>query len=175
MFSLVWGAFATTLGWVVATNFRGAAQRLRSFSHAATPFAGSEAPVIGVGFFRLAAGVFAVIGPIVLVTGLLELWRGETDAMRLPPVSGWFVMVEAVIVGATLRSAWRGSGVLRRQWSAGGGLRRAAAAGVTASVVAFSVLLALGWSTWMMAAWLLGGLCGIALLLSDPADSAADI
>ncbi|MGW8485532.1 hypothetical protein [Streptomyces sp. NPDC055886] len=41
--------------------------------------------------------------------------------------------------------------------------------------MAFSVLLALGWSTWMMAAWLLGGLCGIVLLLSDPAHSAADI
>lgn len=174
MFSLVWGTFATTLGWVVATDFRGAAHRFHAFSHAATPFGGSGAPVIGVGFFRLVAGVFALIGPFVLVTGILELWRGEAEALSLPPVPAGFVVVEAVIVGVTLWSAWRRSGFLRRQWDAGSGLRRAAVAGVTASSVAFAALLALGSGTWMLVAWLLGGLCGITLLLSGPADRAAD-
>ncbi|MEU8096209.1 hypothetical protein [Streptomyces rubiginosohelvolus] len=174
MFSLVWGTFATTLGWVVAADFRGAAHRFHAFSHAATPFVGSGAHVMGVGFFRLVAGLFALIGPIVLVTGLLELWRGEAESFRLPPVGGWFVLVQAVILGAALWSYWRRSGFLRRQWDAGSGPRRAAVAGVTASTVAFTLLLALGSGTWMLAAWLLGGLCGIALLLSDPADSATD-
>ncbi|MET8939504.1 hypothetical protein ABZX28_21205 [Streptomyces rubiginosohelvolus] len=175
MFSLVWGTFATTLGWVVAADFRGAAHRFHAFSHAATPFVGSGAHVMGVGFFRLVAGLFALIGPIVLVTGLLELWRGETENFSLPPVGGWFVLVQAVILGAALWSFWRRSGFLRRQWDAGSGPRRAAVAGVTASTVAFTLLLALGSGTWMLAAWLLGGLCGIALLLSDPADSATDV
>ncbi|MGW4178084.1 hypothetical protein [Streptomyces sp. SID5614] len=175
MFSLVWGTFATTLGWVVAADFRGAAHRFHAFSHAATPFVGSGAHVMGVGFFRLVAGLFALIGPIVLVTGLLELWRGETETFSLPPVGGWFVLVQAVILGAALWSFWRRSGFLRRQWDVGSGPRRAAVAGVTASTVAFTLLLALGSGTWMLAAWLLGGLCGIALLLSDPADSATDV
>ncbi|MCT6778900.1 hypothetical protein LXH09_19895 [Streptomyces sp. CS7] len=174
MFSLVWGTFATTLGWVVAADFRGAAHRFHAFSHAATPFVGSGAHVMGVGFFRLVAGLFALIGPIVLVTGLLELWHGEAENFRLPPVGGWFVLVQAVILGAALWSYWRRPGFLRRQWDAGSGPRRAAVAGVTASTVAFTLLLALGSGTWMLAAWLLGGLCGIALLLSDPADSATD-
>ncbi|MFE7338286.1 hypothetical protein [Streptomyces griseus] len=174
MFSLVWGTFATTLGWVVATDFRGAAHRFHAFSHAATPFGGPGASVIGVGFFRLVAGVFALVGPIVLVTGLLELWRGDAEALSLPPVPAGFVAVEAVIVGVTLWSTWRRSGFLRRQWDAGSGLRRTAVAGVTASLVAFAALLALGSGTWMLVAWLLGGLCGITLLLSDPADRAAD-
>ncbi|MEU0622851.1 hypothetical protein ABZ329_18625 [Streptomyces rubiginosohelvolus] len=175
MFSLVWGTFATTLGWVVAADFRGAAHRFHAFSHAATPFVGSGAHVMGVGFFRLVAGLFALIGPIVLVTGLLELWRGETETFSLPPVGGWFVLVQAVILGAALWSFWRRSGFLRRQWDVGSGPRRAAVAGVTALTVAFTLLLALGSGTWMLAAWLLGGLCGIALLLSDPADSATDV
>ncbi|MEU6833820.1 MULTISPECIES: hypothetical protein [Streptomyces] len=175
MFALVWGTFATTLGWVVAADFRGAAHRFHAFSHAATPFVGSGAHVMGVGFFRLVAGLFALIGPIVLVTGLLELWRGETENFSLPPVGGWFVLVQAVILGAALWSFWRRSGFLRRQWDVGSGPRRAAVAGVTASTVAFTLLLALGSGTWMLAAWLLGGLCGIALLLSDPADSATDV
>ncbi|WP_097880766.1 hypothetical protein [Streptomyces sp. st140] len=174
MFSLVWGTFATTLGWVVAADFRGAAHRFHAFSHAATPFVGSGAHVMGVGFFRMVAGLFALIGPIVLVTGLLELWRGEAGNFRLPPVGGWFVLVQAVILGAALWSYWRRSGFLRRQWDAGSSPRRAAVAGVTASTVAFTLLLALGSGTWMLVAWLLGGLCGIALLLSDPADSATD-
>ncbi|MFC9034232.1 hypothetical protein [Streptomyces arboris] len=174
MFSLAWGTFATTLGWIVATDFRGAAHRFSAFSHAAAPFGGSGAPVLGVGFFRLVAGVFALIGPIVLVTGLLDLWRGEAKAFRLPPADGWFVVMEAVILGAALWSYWRRSGLLRRQWEAGNGLRRAAVAGVTASIVAFAALLALGRETWMMAAWLLGGLCGITLLLSDPAGTPSD-
>ncbi|MGW1292447.1 hypothetical protein [Streptomyces sp. NPDC002533] len=174
MYSLVWGTFATTLGWVLATDFRGAAHRFHAFSHAATPFGGSGAPVIGVGFFRLVAGVFALVGPIVLVTGLLDLWRGEAESFRPPPVEGWFVLVEAVIVGATLWSAWRRSGFLRRQWNSGGGLLRTAAAGVTASVIAFAALLALGWGTWTLAAWLLGGLCGITLLLSGPGGGPSD-
>ncbi|MEU3054638.1 hypothetical protein [Streptomyces griseus] len=174
MFALVWGTFATTLGWVVATDFRGAAHRFSAFSHAATPFGGSGATVMGVGFFRLVAGMFALVGPIVLVTGLLALWRGEAEAVSLPPVPAGFVAVEAVIVGVALWSTWRRSSFLRRQWEGGNGPRRAAVAGVTAAIVAFAALLALGSGTWMLVAWLLGGLCGITLLLSDPAGGPSD-
>ncbi|MFD5200255.1 hypothetical protein ACFWM7_08850 [Streptomyces sp. NPDC058375] len=106
--------------------------------------------------------------------GLLALWRGEAEAVSLPPVPAGFVAVETVIVGVALWSTWRRSGFLRRQWDAGSGPRRAAVAGVTASTVAFTALLALGSGTWMLVAWLLGGLCGITLLLSDPAGGPSD-
>ncbi|MFZ4301648.1 hypothetical protein ACOZE3_27505 [Streptomyces cinereoruber] len=85
MFSVVWGVFATALGWTVATDFRGAAHRFHAFSQAAVPFGGGV-PVVGVGFFRLLAAVFALAGPVVLAGGLVDVWRGEAGAGGLPPI-----------------------------------------------------------------------------------------
>ncbi|MFJ4869008.1 hypothetical protein [Streptomyces sp. NPDC088757] len=170
MFSVLWGVFATALGWTVATDFRGAAHRFHALSHAAVPFGGGGAPVMGVGFFRLLAAVFALVGPVVLVGGLVDVWRGEAGTGDLPPVPAPFVVVEAMVVGFVLWRAWRRSGVLRREWDADGGLRRAAVAGLTASAVVFVVTLGFGWTTWTMAGWLVGGLCGLALLLGDRPD-----
>ncbi|MEU3605472.1 hypothetical protein AB0E83_08420 [Streptomyces sp. NPDC035033] len=167
MFSVAWGVFATALGWIVATDFRGAAHRFHALSHAVMPFGGVGVSVVGVGFFRLLAGVFALVGPVVLVGGLMDVWRGEARSDRLPPIPIWFVVVEATIVGVVLWRIWRHTGVLRREWGAGSGPRRAAVAGLTASAVAFVVTLGFGWGTWMIASWLAGGLCGLALLLGD--------
>lgn len=177
MFSVAWGVFATALGWIVATDFRGAAQRFHTLSHAVVPFGDADAPVVGVGFFRSLAGVFALAGPVVLVGGLMDVWRGETGSFGLPSVPVWLVVVEAAVVGVVLWRAWRRSGVLRREWEAGSGLRRAAAVGITASLAAFVVTLDLGGGMWMTASWLAGGLCGLTLLLGDhpgkPSDTAA--
>ena len=167
MFSVAWGMFATALGWIVATDFRGAAHRFHTLSQAVMPFGGVGVSMVGVGFFRLLAGVFALAGPIVLISGLMDLWRGKAGAGSLPAVPVWFVVVEAAIVCVAFRRTWRRSGALRREWDAGNGLRRAAAAGLSASAVAFVVMLGFGWETWMVASWLAGGLCGLALLLGD--------
>ncbi|MGW8765624.1 hypothetical protein ACWGN5_24295 [Streptomyces sp. NPDC055815] len=165
MFPLVWGVFATVFGWVVATDFRGAARRLHVMSRAASPFGGAGTPTPGVGFLRVLAGVFALVGPVVLVSGTVGLWRGEEgpEEMPVPPVG--FVVVEALVAGVFLWRAWRRSGLLRREWDAGTGLRRAAVAGLTAAFVAFVVTLGFGWGTWMMTSWLVGGLCGVSLLV----------
>ncbi|MFF4078343.1 hypothetical protein ACFYZN_02930 [Streptomyces sp. NPDC001777] len=167
MFLVAWGMFATALGWIVATDFRGAAHRFHALSHAAMPFGGVGVSVVGVGFFRLVAGVFALAGPVVLVGGLMDVWRGEARSDSLPPIPAWFVVVEATIVGVVLWRTWQRTGVLRREWDAGNGPRRGAVAGLTASAVAFVVTLGFGWGTWMMASWLAGGLCGLTLLLGD--------
>ncbi|MFJ7985712.1 hypothetical protein [Streptomyces sp. NPDC096351] len=167
VFSVAWGVFATALGWIVATDFRGAAHRFHTLSHAVMPFGGVGVSVVGVGFFRLMAGVFALAGPVVLVGGLMGVWRGEARSDSLPPMPAWFVVVEATVVGVVLWRTWQRTGVLRREWDAGTGPRRAAVAGVTASAVAFVVTLGFGWGMWMMASWLAGGLCGLALLLGD--------
>ncbi|MFE3826119.1 hypothetical protein [Streptomyces sp. NPDC059092] len=167
MFSVAWGVFATAVGWTVATDFRGAAYRLHALSHAATPFGGGGASVVGVGFSRVVAGVFALVGPVVLVNGLLDVWRGETGPDRLPSVPAWFVVVEAIFVVVFLWRMWRRSGVLRREWDTGSGLRRAGVAGITASAVAVVVTSGLHWGTGALLSWLFGCLCGIALLLGD--------
>ncbi|ALO05999.1 hypothetical protein AQF52_0401 [Streptomyces venezuelae] len=166
--------FATALGWIVATDFRGAAHRFHTWSHAVMPFGSVGVSFVGVGFLRLLAGVFALAGPVVLVSGLMDVWRGEAGSDSLPPVPAWFVVVEAAIVGVVLRRAWQRSGVLRREWDAGNGLRRAAVAGLTASAVAFVVTLGFGWGTWMIVSWLAGGLCGLTLLLGDQPGKPSD-
>ncbi|MDV5143977.1 hypothetical protein R1T08_06775 [Streptomyces sp. SBC-4] len=167
MLSVAWGAFSTALGWIVATDFRGAAHRFNTWSHAVMPFGGVGVSIVGVGFFRLLAGVFALAGPVVLARGLRDVWRGEAGSDSLPPIPAWFVVVEATIVGVLLWRTWQGSGVLRREWDAGNGPRRAAVAGLTTSAVAFVGTLGFGWGTWMTASWLAGGLCGLTLLLGD--------
>ncbi|MGW1189245.1 hypothetical protein [Streptomyces sp. NPDC002559] len=167
MFLVAWGVFATALGWIVATDFRGAAHRFHALSHAAMPFGGVGVSVVGVGFFRLVAGVFALAGPVVLVVGFMDVWRGEVRSDRLPPSPAWFVVVEAAIVGVVLWRTWRRAGVLHREWDAGNGPRRAAVAGLTASAVAFVVTLGFGWGTWTVVSWLVSGLCGLTLLLGD--------
>ncbi|WP_326662016.1 hypothetical protein [Streptomyces sp. NBC_00385] len=166
MFPIAWGVVATAFGWIIATDFRGAAHRFHAYSHAATPFSGAGEPPLGVGFLRMLAGVFALIGPVVLVSGLMDVWRGRAGPGDLPPAPAWFVVAEAAVVGAVLLRTWRRSGVLRREWDAGNVLGRTALAVLTASAVAFTVTLGFGWDMWMMASWLVGGLCGLILLSS---------
>ncbi|MEV0689645.1 hypothetical protein [Streptomyces sp. NPDC050388] len=170
MFLVAWGVFATAFGWIVATDFRGAARRFHAMSRAATPFGGAGSSVMGVGFVRAVAGVFGLIGPFVLGAGLLELWRGEAGLDGLPPVPAWFVVCQALVAGVGLWTMWRRSGMLRREWDAGTGLRRAAVVVLTASFVAFLVTLGLGQGGWAVVSWLVGGLCGLTLLLGRRTD-----
>ncbi|MEU1471598.1 hypothetical protein ABZ434_25685 [Streptomyces sp. NPDC005761] len=167
MFSVAWGVFATAFGWIIATDFRGAAHRFHAYSHAATPFSGAVEPPLGVGFFRVLAGVFGLIGPVALVSGLTDMWRGRAGPGDLPPAPAWFVAAEVMVLGAVLLSTWRRSGVLRRAWEAGNVLQRTALAVLTSSAVAFTVTLGFGSDMWMMASWLAGGLCGLVLVTSS--------
>ncbi|MER8237222.1 hypothetical protein [Streptomyces sp. NPDC094049] len=166
MNSVVWGVFAVAFGGVVVTDFRGAAQRFHTWSRTVVPFGGPSPQVVGVGFFRLVAGMLAVLGLVELGGGLIDVWRGVAGPAGLPSVPAWFVVMEAVVVGVVLWRTWRRSGLLRRAWEASDGWRRAAAAGMTVSAVAFVVALGYGWGAGAMASWLAGGLSGLALLLS---------
>lgn len=174
MFDVAWGVGATAFGWIIATDFRHAAQRFHALSHAVVPFGGGGAPVVGVGFLRFVAGVFALVGPVILVTGVMDVWRGEAEAYGLPPIPAWFAVAEAVVVAAFLWWMWRRSGVLRREWIAGGVLRRAAIAGLSASLVAFTVCFGFGRGGWVLLSWLAGGLCGLTLLIGDRTGEEAD-
>lgn len=167
MFSVAWGVFATAFGWIVATDVRGAAHRLHALSRSAVPFGGVSTSLVGVGFFRLLAGVFALAGPVVLISGLMDVWHGKPGSNDLTALPAGFVAAEATIAGVTLWRAWRRSGVLRREWDAGNGLRRTALAVLTASMVAFAVTMGFGWGNAMTASWLAGGLSGLTLLPGD--------
>ncbi|WP_282692344.1 hypothetical protein [Streptomyces sp. CC208A] len=169
MFEVFWGVLATAFGVVIASDFRGAAHRFHAITQAATPFAGSRTPVLGVGFLRAVAGAFAVIGPIVLALGLLGLWRGEAGPVgpQGPPMApAWIAVPLVLFVGVILWWTWRSSGPLRREWDTGTRVRRVAAVGLTLSVVAFLVLMAAGQGAWAVTSHLVGGLCGLLLLVS---------
>lgn len=101
LFLVAWGAYATGFGWIVATDFRGAAHRLHRTTRRDIPFdppswatdpfnplaPRSAHRWAGVPFFRKVAAVFALIGPVVLVSGVMKLLQGEmgpSGRFRLP-------------------------------------------------------------------------------------------
>ncbi|MFC8509793.1 hypothetical protein ACFU3J_32835 [Streptomyces sp. NPDC057411] len=169
LFSLVWGLGATGFGWVVATDFRGAARRLyrlQAERSARTLWAG---PRLGVGFLRAVAGVFAVVGPITLAGAVRRLAGGEqltVDTARLPaPVIG----VVALVGAFTVWSVWRPAGFVRRAWDTGAPVQRAAALVHTAGVGGFLVGMGLGLQALMMCGWLVGAGAGIVMLVGHRA------
>ncbi|MEV3873294.1 hypothetical protein [Streptomyces sp. NPDC049906] len=166
---VVWGGWATGFGWIVATDFRGAAVYF-ALPRSRDPFTDLPARSPGIGFVRTAAGVFALVGPVVLVLASLEAWRGVGGPGSASPPPGWALAGAAGTAGAALGWAWRRSGALRRAWRAGDDRERAAAAGLTAAVGAF-VTVAVAASGPLRAAglatsWLVCGVCGIVLLSS---------
>ncbi|MDX2709745.1 hypothetical protein PV350_44135 [Streptomyces sp. PA03-6a] len=129
------------------------------------PFGGGRPPAVGIGFVRFVAGVFALAGPVVLVTGPLALVRDPAAPERMPrlpfPFAVFAVFAVSAVLGAGvgLRAFWRRSGVLRLEWAEGGTVRRAAAV-LTGVLVAFPVLFVLGRTMSMLLVRLLGGTAG---------------
>ncbi|MFD5065290.1 hypothetical protein [Streptomyces sp. NPDC058394] len=80
LFSAAWGLWATGFGWIIATDFRGAARRFHGMSQKFTLFDRATTSVNGVGFVRCVAGVFALAGPPSWFSGL---WNSE-----IPPRCG---------------------------------------------------------------------------------------
>ncbi|MFE0705010.1 hypothetical protein [Streptomyces sp. NPDC058872] len=162
---MAWGVYMTALGWIVVTDVRGAAHRFHDFSRAFRPSGSASARLVSVGFLRVMAGVFALIGPVVLVHGLVGLWHGEAGVPMLPRLPPLFVAAQVAVFGIFFWRVWRRSGVLRREWDGGSGPQRAVAVGLTASMIVLVATLGFGWWAWAMVSGFVTGLCGIALLL----------
>lgn len=138
LFTVAWGLFATGFGTIVATDFRGAAHRLHEMAER-RPLGGSP----GVGFQRAIAGVFALVGPVMLVSGVVDLLRSRSPVGAMPRLPLPFLAVAGLVVAFTLWSMWWRRGPLRHAW-AGGGLRRAAAVLMTLTFFGFAAGLGLG-------------------------------
>ncbi|WP_235978395.1 hypothetical protein [Streptomyces lycii] len=167
LFHVVWGLWATGFGWIVAANFRGAADRFYVLSQRSVPLGGNGVPRVGVGFFRVLAGVFALVGPVVLAVGVLGLSRGELSGSRFPQPPAVFAVAAGLAAAFGLWTLWRRSGVLRREWNQGSGPRRAAVVVLTLAVLSFPVGLSAGHRVAALASWLIGGFTGLTLLLGD--------
>ncbi|WP_431961212.1 hypothetical protein [Actinacidiphila sp. bgisy160] len=168
LFTVAWGLWATGFGWIVATDFRGAARRFHALSEWSVPFGRTGTPRVGVGFVRFVAGVFALVGPVVLVGGLLELGRGHVRPEGFPRMPVSLAVFAALLAVLGLWMFWRPSGWLRREWDGGGGVRRAATVVITVAGTGFQAALVLGRPVATLALWLLGGAAGM-LLLPTPA------
>ncbi|MEU6980217.1 MULTISPECIES: hypothetical protein [unclassified Streptomyces] len=158
LYALMTGVWMTAYGVVVATDFRGAAQRMDEMS----------ARSGGVRFTRLLAGVFALVGPVVLTLGVSRTVRGDalTGSPRLPlPFLAVLLAVGALITW----THWRPGGLLRREWSAGGRGRRVAAVVSTCGVLGFVAGLGLGLQLLWVASWSIAAGAGLLLLVAGRA------
>lgn len=170
LFSVVWGLGATGFGWVVATNFRGAADRFLRLSQRSVPFGRGRPAPVSVGFVRVLAGVFALIGPVMLVVGVLGVLDGQWSPGRFPELPLFMAVAMVVVTAVSLWTFWRQPGMLRREWAAGGALQRTACAVATAAVLGFPATMAIGDVTAMLIDWLVGGLACLLLLVAGRAD-----
>ncbi|MER7521305.1 hypothetical protein [Streptomyces sp. NPDC126499] len=167
LYALVVGTGMTGFGLVLATDFRGAARRLRESSLRSAPSGGPfwrRRP--GVGFVRLLGAAFALLGPVILALGAVQAARGDVlvgDSPRLPVPFLLFLLL-AVAVG--MGNEWRRNGRLRREWADGGRGQRAASVVISGSFAGFAAGLGLGLQLLWLLSWALGAGAGLFLLVA---------
>lgn len=128
LFLLAWGLFATTGG--VVTNYRGFAERFVTLSHESVSglrrlppwrwMPGSSASWVGVGFLRLLGIPFAVLGPVVLIAGIVLTAQGRFTQPNLEPPPLPFQAIGAVIFLTGVVALWIRNGFLSTAWRRGG-------------------------------------------------------
>jgi hypothetical protein len=172
VFGLLWGLFATPIGLLLASNYRGFLDRFLAASEA------SAAPLRRIPpwrwipddhldrqrrqfrpMARVVGCVFAVVGPLVLVVSAIQLATGpwRPGPIRLHP----HVTVMSVIVGVVMFAGggaqlWLagspGMSPLRDAWRQGRTLPRLAAAGTTFAMLVMTT----GAVTELLAIFMLG-------------------
>jgi len=160
LFDLVWGLGATALGWVALINPRGVLEWIELRRGGGGKVWRS----------RLAGGVFAVVGPVMLIRGAVHLLTSEQSGRSSmfrqtygpSPVVATIVIVVMVLAGI---HAWRTNAFLLAAWTAGG-LPRACAVLGTLAALSFVVLTVFGYVAAGMLCWALGGAAAAGLFLT---------
>ncbi|MGW4158650.1 hypothetical protein [Streptomyces sp. NPDC004788] len=170
LYALMAGVWMECYGVVVATNFRGAAHRMHAMSTRSVSFGEPfwRRPP-GVRFVRVLAGVFALMGPLLLFLGVRQVGRGEalTDS---PPMPLPFALFMLVGVALAVWGQWRRGSWLRREWSAGARRHRVAAVMVTGGFLGFAAGLGLGLQLLWVSSWSLAAGASLYLLVAGRAD-----
>ncbi|MGW1910384.1 hypothetical protein ACWCQS_06415 [Streptomyces sp. NPDC002076] len=139
LFDLTWGLGATAMGWVALINPRGILEWIELRRGTGRKVWRS----------RLAGGVFALVGPVMVIKGVVHLLalKGSERPTLFDRVHG-FPLVSAVVVIVVMAlvaiHAWRTNAFLGEAWTAGG-LPRACAALGTLAALAFVTLTVFGY------------------------------
>ena len=174
---LAWGLFASAFGLLIVTNFRGFADSFARRAEASS--AGlrklqlwksqrSPDPVGQVKLARLLAVPFAIIGPVMTVAGIISISHsgigGGFGPGALPGPFRYLLIAFAV---AAVGWCWLSRRGLFRPAAQRGGWRLAAALVSSLGGVIFGIGIAMGQMTIAIAAWVIGGLPSLILVMED--------
>jgi hypothetical protein len=167
LFLVAWGIFATSMGLVTATNYRGFVDQMMAERRRAARLLRRvppwrwfpDRPAGSRGFLRVVGAVFAVTGPVVLIVGIVFLathpWRiPEIDSH--PHLNAFSIVGGVAILIGSVVLWWPHSGQLWLAWSRGGFARLAAVDNSVALLV-----MAVGWVTMITPVFICGWLIGI--------------
>ena len=173
---LGWGLFASAFGLAMVTNFRGFAETFARRAAASSAGLRKRPPWMSrqppderdqVRLVRLIAIPFAIVGPVLLVAGIISISQGRiasTGASALPsPFRYLFIAFAVIAVG----QSWLSRRGIYRPAARRGGWRLAIAVLSSLGALIFGVSIALGQLTIGFAALLIGGLPSILLLMDD--------
>jgi hypothetical protein len=160
LFDLTWGLGATVLGWVALINPRGILEWIQ--------LRRGGGGKVWQG--RLVGGVFAVVGPVTVIKGIVQL--SASKASERPTVfhrtHGFSPVLATVIIVVMVPvavHAWRTNAFLRDAWTAGG-LPRAGAVVVTLAALSCVTSTVLGYLAAGMLCGALGAVTAAGLVLS---------
>jgi hypothetical protein len=171
---LAWGLVASAFGLLLATNFRGFTDNFVRKAEESSAglrklqlWKPQRSPAEQGKLARLLAIPFAVIGPVVTVAGIISISHagigGSGPGALADPVRYVFIALAAAAVGWS----WLSRRGLFRPATRRGGWRLAVAVLSSLGGLIFGVGIATGQLAIAIAAWAIGGLTSLILMLDD--------
>lgn len=171
---LAWGLLASAFGLLIVTNFRGFADNFARRADESS--AGlrklslwksqqSRDPAEQVKLARLLAIPFAIIGPIVTVAGIISISHGGIGGSGSDALPGPFRYLFIAFAAAAVGWPWLSRRGLFRPAARRGGWRLAVALLSSLGGLIFGVGIAMGQMTIAIAAWVIGGLPALILVM----------